>query len=461
MGRIQPSVAFGVALPRAAPRSIIAEEAASNYLFYPHIPAYMLNIHHILLRRMAIAWICISLVVGGGVAYFGVERIDDHLVQLATTESAKLTDASLSLINGSDADHTALKHLAEEFVRGHFVVVELYNRERKRVLEQVNPQQQAIEDHLKQHGHAFPLDAVPQYERFVVDHQSVLQVMVPLRDATGAIAGYFEGVIVIDPATLERLRQELLVTLAIALCTVLLTALVLYPVIISLNRNVIKFTGDLLRGNIELMEVLGGAIAKRDSDTNIHNYRVSIYAVRLAEAAGVDPGSIRNLIAGAFLHDVGKIGISDNILLKPAKLSEAEFEVMKTHVTLGVDILAKSNWLKTARDVVEFHHEKFGGGGYMRGLKGEAIPVNARVFAIVDVFDALTSKRPYKNALPFEDAMAILRRDSGSHFDPALLGAFERIAEPLYREVSTAADEAVEEKLQALIADYFFSGQRA
>jgi len=421
----------------------------------------MLNIHRTLLQRMVIGWVCISLAVGSSVLYYGIESIDDQLVGLATSESTKLTDASLRLINGDDADHAALKHLAEEFVRGQFVVVEIYNRERKRILEQVNPQQQPIEDHLKQHGHAFPPGAVPQYERFVVGDQSVLQVMVPLKDAAGAIAGYFEGVIVIDPDTLDRLRRDLAVTLGIALCTVLLTTLVLYPMIMSLNRNVIQFTRDLLRGNIELMEVLGGAIAKRDSDTNIHNYRVSIYAVRLAEAAGLDADAIRSLVAGAFLHDVGKIGISDNILLKPGKLSEAEFEVMKTHVTLGVDILAKSNWLKSARDVVEFHHEKFDGKGYMLGLKGEDIPVNARVFAIVDVFDALTSKRPYKQAMPYEDAMAILRRDSGSHFDPRLIGVFEGMAEPLYREVSAAADDAVEDKLQRLITQYFFAGQGA
>jgi putative nucleotidyltransferase with HDIG domain len=302
---------------------------------------------------------------------------------------------------------------------------------------------------------------VPQYERFAVDKQTVLQVMVPLKDAKGSIAGYFEGVIIIDPETLNRLRQELAITLLIALCTVLLTTLVLYPVIMSLNRKVIKFTRDLLKGNIELMEVLGGAIAKRDSDTNIHNYRVSIYAVRLAEVAQVDTEMIRNLIAGAFLHDVGKIGITDNILLKPGKLTEAEFAVMKTHVTLGVDILAKSNWLKTARDVVEFHHEKFNGTGYMRGFKGEEIPINARVFAIADVFDALTSKRPYKEAMPFEEALAILRRDSGSHFDPRLIALFEGIAASLYQEISTLQDAVVEKMLQDLITNYFFAGQNA
>ena len=419
----------------------------------------MLNIHRTLMHRLLISWIAISLAVGGAVSYFGIEKIDDQLVELTTAESAKLTDASLTLINGDAADQTALKHLAEEFVRGHFVVVEIYNRERKRILEQVNPQHEIIEDHLKQHGHSFPPGDIPQYERFAVGSQTVLQVMVPLKEAKGAVAGYFEGVIVIDQATLDRLHQELAVTLLIALCTVLLTTLVLYPVIMSLNRNVIKFTRDLLKGNIELMEVLGGAIAKRDSDTNIHNYRVSIYAVRLAEAAQVGKGTICDLIAGAFLHDVGKIGISDNILLKPGKLTEQEFAVMKTHVTLGVDILAKSNWLKTARDVVEFHHEKFDGKGYMRGLKAEEIPINARIFAIVDVFDALTSKRPYKEPMPFDEALAILRRDSGSHFDPRLIALFEKIAVPLYQEISATPDEAVEKKLQALIADYFFAGQ--
>lgn len=421
----------------------------------------MLNIHRTLLQRLMISWVCISLVVSGAVSYFGIEKIDGQLVELATAESAKLTSTGLGLINGSAADNLKLDQLAENFVRGQFVVIEIYNRERKRILEKVNPSHTGIEESLKRLGHAFPPADVPQYQRFAVGKETVIQVMVPLKDNAGVIAGYFEGVVVVDPDMLNRLRQDMVVTLLIALCTVLLTTLVLYPVIISLNRNVIKFTRDLLKGNVELMEVLGGAIAKRDSDTNIHNYRVSIYAVRLAEAAKVDRETIRNLIAGAFLHDVGKIGISDNILLKPGKLTEQEFTVMKTHVTLGVDILTKSNWLISARDVVEFHHEKFDGRGYMRGLKGEEIPINARIFAIVDVFDALTSKRPYKEPMPLEEALAILRRDSGSHFDPRLIALFEGIAAPLYTHISALPDTDVEIELQALIDDYFFSGKGA
>jgi putative nucleotidyltransferase with HDIG domain len=419
----------------------------------------MLSIHRTLLRRLVLSWLLVSAAIGGGLYYYGIEQIDDQLVDLAVKEADKVSDAHIPLLNDPRTDNNVLDRIAEDFLREHFVVIELYDRQHNKLVEKIRPRYEEIEGVLKKYAHTFPQDASPHYQRFFYGDEAVLQVMVPLRDNAQEIAGYFEGVFVIDKETLQHLHDDLIISLLTTLATVLLTTLVIYPVVLSLNRDVIKFSRDLLKSNIELMEVLGSAIAKRDSDTNIHNYRVSIYAVRLAEAAGLDRSTIRNLIAGAFLHDVGKIGISDNILLKPAKLTEDEFTVMKTHVTLGVDILAKSNWLQTARDVVEFHHEKYNGTGYMRGLADEAIPINARVFAIVDVFDALTSRRPYKQAMPYAEAMAILQRDAGSHFDPRLIEAFAGIAEPLYREVSAAADAAVEALLQKLIARYFFPGQ--
>jgi putative nucleotidyltransferase with HDIG domain len=416
----------------------------------------MLNVHYILLRRLILSWMLVSVVIGGGQYYYGIEQIDDQLVALAVAEADKVSKAHIPLLNDPQADGSRLDRMAADFLREHFIIIELYDRQHKKRAERVNPRYEAVEVALKQYAHRFPQDTKPHYERFSLGNETVLQVMVPLHDNAKAIAGYFEGVFLIDKETVQHLHDDLIVALLTTLATVLLTTLVIYPVVLMLHRDVVKFSRDLLKGNIELMEVLGSAIAKRDSDTNIHNYRVSIYAVRLAEAAGLDMATIRNLIAGAFLHDVGKIGISDNILLKPAKLTVEEFAVMKTHVTLGVDILTKSNWLQTARDVVEFHHEKYNGTGYMRSLAGEAIPINARVFAIVDVFDALTSRRPYKEPMPYTEAMAILQRDAGSHFDPRLVEVFAGIAAALYREVSSAADERVEAMLQTLIARYFF-----
>jgi len=158
-----------------------------------------------------------------------------------------------------------------------------------------------------------------------------------------------------------------------------------------------------------------------------------------------------------FLHDVGKIGIRDPILLKPGKLTPEEFEVMKTHVSLGVDILSKSSWLSGARDVVEFHHEKYDGTGYPQGLKAEAIPLNARIFAIVDVFDALTSKRPYKESWTMPEAIAMLERDSGSHFDPQLVKSFVMLAPDLYQKISGIEAHRLEVMLQHSIARYFLA----
>jgi HD-GYP domain-containing protein (c-di-GMP phosphodiesterase class II) len=237
--------------------------------------------------------------------------------------------------------------------------------------------------------------------------------------------------------------------------SVVATGVLLFPLLMGLNREVVRTSKAILAGNIELMEVLGSAIAKRDSDTNTHNYRVTLYAIELARTIKLPGESMRALIAGAFLHDVGKIGIPDAILLKPGKLDEQEFATMKTHVDQGDHILKKSTWLTDARDVVLNHHEKFNGGGYPRGIKGEDIPLSARIFAIVDVFDALTSERPYKAPMPLEQSLDILRRDAGSHFDPDLVAAFVNIAPALYRHLREMSDDEIEGLLRHKAAHYF------
>jgi putative nucleotidyltransferase with HDIG domain len=407
-----------------------------------------------------LAWLLVSAAIGGSLYLYGIEQIDDQLVALAVTEANKISADQLVLLNDPRTDGQLIDRLAEDFLREHFIIVELYDRRHNKLVERINPQYAAVEHKLKKKEHSFPQDAEPHYERVSLGKNTVLQVVVPLHAAAGGIAGYFEGVFLIDPETLRRLHQDLVVTLLTALAAVLLTTLVIYPVVLSLNRDVMRFSRELLKGNIELMEVLGGAIAKRDSDTSVHNYRVTIYAVRLAERVGLNAAQMRDLIAGAFLHDVGKIGISDAILLKPGRLDAEEFAVMKRHVALGVDILKKSDWLQQARDVVEFHHEKYDGSGYLRGLQAEQIPLAARIFAIVDVFDALTSKRPYKEAMPLREAMAIVMASAGSHFDPLLARHFEAIVGPLFEEVGAADEAGVEAMLRAIVERYFLAAAR-
>jgi response regulator RpfG family c-di-GMP phosphodiesterase len=232
-------------------------------------------------------------------------------------------------------------------------------------------------------------------------------------------------------------------------------ALLLYPVVLWLEREVIRFSTELLRTNIELMEVLGSAIAQRDSDSHAHNYRVTLYAIRLAQALQLKDAQIRDLIAGAFLHDVGKLGVSDAILLKPGLLTREEFDAMKNHVHFGVEFLSRSAWLKSAVEVVQYHHEKYDGSGYPQGLAGEQIPLNARIFALADVFDVLTSKRPYKTAMPFEKAMDIIASERGRHFDPKIVDIFAGIANDLFHQINAARPGEIETALRLLAQRYF------
>ena len=204
-----------------------------------------------------------------------------------------------------------------------------------------------------------------------------------------------------------------------------------------------------------MMEALGRAIAKRDSDTGAHNYRVALISAQIAEHMGFDDHAMQSLIAGAFLHDVGKIAIPDAILLKPGKLNEEEFSIMRTHVGQGEEIVTGMGWLDGANAVVAAHHEKWNGQGYPRHLQGEAIPLSARIFAVADVFDALCSKRPYKAPMSFEAVMNILEQDTGSHFDPQVMAVFRPMAKGIHLSLIEAPEEEMRDLLEQRVRRHF------
>lgn len=415
-------------------------------------------IHRKILIRLFLGWLFLSMAVGGVVLWLEVNRIQQFVHELALKESATFSGESAH--NLERLDSVARQHLAElaqQLVNQHFLVVELYDRNKQLRLETIRQGQEAAEQGIDRYRHRFPQVGEFAHQFHLIHGELLLVILVPLKGVQNSPTGYFEGIYQVDKETLASIKDDLLRTLLFVTLGITFTTFLMYPIILTLNRGLIKLSGDLLKGNLELLNVLGCAIAERDSDTNSHNYRVTFYALRLGEAIGLAREAIHDLIAGAFLHDVGKIGIRDMILLKPGKLTPEEFEVMKTHVSLGVAILSKSSWLSGARDVVEFHHEKYDGTGYPEGLKAEAIPLNARIFAIVDVFDALTSKRPYKKPWTIPEAIAMLERDSGSHFDPQLVKVFIRLAPDLYQKISSVEEHRLEAMLQHSIARYFLA----
>ncbi|WP_244148961.1 response regulator [Desulfonatronum thioautotrophicum] len=212
-----------------------------------------------------------------------------------------------------------------------------------------------------------------------------------------------------------------------------------------LEEKIQERTRELIHTREEVVTMLGVAADFRDNETGLHINRVSRYCRMIASAGGLNEEFTEMIALASPLHDVGKIGIPDQILLKPGKLSVAEFEVIKTHCVIGRDILKSSTWsvLQLAQSIAMTHHEKWNGAGYPRGLRGEEIPIEGRITAIADVFDALSTKRPYKEAWPLEKCIAQINDESGNHFDPNLVQAFNTALPQILRTATELADPAM------------------
>lgn len=203
----------------------------------------------------------------------------------------------------------------------------------------------------------------------------------------------------------------------------------------TLAAEVRRATADILDRERETITRLSRAAEFRDPETGAHIQRMAHYSALIAGQLGLGEAFAEALLMAAPMHDVGKLGIPDTILLKPGRLTPEEFTVMKRHPQIGHDILkdSSSSILRLGAAIALTHHEKFDGSGYPQGVAGDAIPIEGRIVAVADVFDALTSSRPYKPAWPIARAIALLREGRGSHFDPAcvdaLFNAWERVLE--------------------------------
>ncbi len=209
-----------------------------------------------------------------------------------------------------------------------------------------------------------------------------------------------------------------------------------------LERRVAEATRDLAATLRELedtyrttLEALGSAIDTRDLGTQAHSRRVRGYSLAIARAHGVPETEMRDLEHGVLLHDIGKIGIPDAILLKPGPLTPAEWQIMRSHPEVGRQLVEQIPFLRGAVPVVYHHHERWDGTGYPLGLKGVAIPLGARIFAVADALDAMTFDRPYSQAIPLAAARAEIQRSGGTHFDPAVVATFVAMPLELFEQI--------------------------
>ena len=224
------------------------------------------------------------------------------------------------------------------------------------------------------------------------------------------------------------------------------THLALYDQNRELARQIKEHTEELSHTRLEIIRRLGRAAEYKDNETGLHVIRMSHYSRLIAQAYGGNPEWVELVFYAAPMHDIGKIGIPDQILLKKGKLNEEEWAIMKKHPEFGARIIGNdySSLLKMSRIIALTHHEKWDGSGYPDGMAGEEIPLEGRIVAVADVFDALTSERPYKHAWSVEKAMQYIDNESGRHFDPLLVQLFHEVLDDAIDIKEKYADESFE-----------------
>lgn len=417
------------------------------------------SIHRQLLKNLIRAGIIVCLLTGITVAFVELRRVDSYVADIAIKESQKLADHYVAYQNKRTPSSLAELQQAIRDSLDHdlFIAIEFLDEKIAEVTSETLRFSVDQPSNILNKFKPFKMTGKVEHQTIMHEGQVYIQIMVPIADNINQnTVGHFQGVYHLHNDQMTTIKQQSYYAILMSLLVVIFTTMFIYPVVYKLYKKLIKRSSEVVTANTDILKSLGSAIAKRDSDTNAHNYRVTYNSVKLAEELGLKDLLIRSLIKGAFLHDIGKVGISDSILLKPGQLTVEEFETMKTHVHIGADIILNINWLKDALDVISFHHERFDGSGYLSGLKEKDIPQVARIFAIADVFDALLSRRPYKDPVTFAKTMSILREGSGTHFDPIFLKVFERIAPTLYADIyAEKNEERQSEQLNLVLKKYF------
>jgi HD-GYP domain-containing protein (c-di-GMP phosphodiesterase class II) len=421
-----------------------------------------------LIYRLVAVGLALSVLIGLTAFFLERDRVSQEVIDFAVGRLSVYSIRNAHLLE--DPDNLEPEKIHQSLLEsrsdrtpnklGSFVFVGIYDLQGRIITEFFDDQHEnfgEVKKKQQQMKNKVPGEGNDLNEIIRVAGLPYLRISLPLINSNQKSVGIITGFFAFSAEAIGAFRLRVLRAMIFSIVIVLLTAAILYPVILRLTHRITQFSVQLLDANLSTLETLGNAIAQRDSDTNAHNYRVSIYAARIGEEMNLPNQTMRTLIKGSFLHDLGKIGISDNILLKPGKLDDKEFEIIKTHVEKGRDIIQRSKWLHDALEVVLSHHEKMKGKGYPRGLAGEDIPVTARIFAIADVFDALTSKRPYKEPWSFKETMEIMEEGRGSHFDPHILDVFSRLAKPLYDRFG-GKEEIFREELGEIITKYFREG---
>lgn len=400
--------------------------------------------------------------------YHSQQMVNDAIIQFSKVQINFIKSRLHEVISKQKGDLKAALQLAVAFPpatalqlrEGEFIYIMLHDERRESVAifqHDVVRTNAILKKHIAavieiQSSHAYQ---GPEYNWIEIGGKTFLEIHESVLEEGKDTTIYLRALFTVSDQALESIRNFTLQSTLAVLAAVVVTVVLLYPVITILFNRITLFSSDLLTAHLQTMEALGETIAKRDRDTSYHNYRVTIFAVSLALKVKIAQDKMKGLIKGAFLHDIGKIGVKDEVLFSQKQYGKKEHAIMQDHVLYGLEIIRRSKWLKDGAPIVGNHHEKYDGSGYPAGLRGDDIPLEARIFAIADVFDALSSKRPYKEPYSYEKTMALMQEARGTHFDPVVFDIFKRIAPELFAEYANSDDDKVKTKFKDITDLYF------
>ncbi|MGI9536706.1 MAG: HD-GYP domain-containing protein [Desulfocapsaceae bacterium] len=420
-------------------------------------PALKKEIHSLLIKRLIGVCVVTILLVVGATCYLEFKRLEKTLLSDAAKEAYLFVPLFLEQHNKHSGTQkvAATPEFYDSIAHTSFIDVQLSTPDGSVFFEKEGVNAGPIKQRFSEKSSQPQVGDKPSGTWLIADKRIYLMALLPLSglqddDSLGHLQGIYRSSLENTRAIIWRILFSCLIGVgSVLLCTVLM-----YPGLIFFHNRLIRSSSDLNLANNFLLKQLGSALAKSDVGTSYHSHRVAIYGIRLAEKHKLSRARIRSFVQGVFLHDIGMLELESSMLMKQGPLDKKELSLMQGHVKSGVAQIKRYRWLRDGLDVVRLHHEKYDGSGYPAGLSHDKIPLEARIFAIVDAFDALTSRRPYREAVELDRALEILEQDSGSHFDPVLLAPFIEMAPQLYGIVSKLEGKALEREVQGVVKKY-------
>ncbi len=413
-------------------------------------PALKKEIHLLLIKRISAVCLLSIMLALGATLYLEFRQLDTILVNFADKEARIFIPLLAAQPATEDQDSAALS-----LAYTNFIDAELFSKDQQLLHARNRANGKAIRARFSEKNEALPLMDSASGDWIISDKRIYLACVLPLMDIHNEDPiGYLKGIYRLSLDDTSWVIWRFILSCLLVAGSIVLCCLLSYPGLLMLQNHLIKNSAELNQANNFLLNKLGAALAKSSGFEAGRHSRLLIYGIRLAEQQKLSRAQIRGFIQGACLYQIGTLEEDPQALQEQPKSDKKRRAALQQHVKRTVSQIKRYRWLRGGLDVVRCHREHYDGSGYPAGLSHEKLPLSARIFAIVEAFDSLSSPRPGDEPVELETALQMLEQQSGTHFDPVLLSAFIETAPKLYAALINLDTAGLERELGSVLKKY-------